>query len=144
MNKRTIHTLLFLFVCILSTYAESGFLYETSRGRKTMSAEETYSLLTQDCLHFVGTGGGGASHSALSSTIYTLFSADYQVDKTITGGGEGIVKRKVFGGEGMGSDYDDDPNRSNASPMGEAGALLALAVLWLMGKIRKGTIINQD
>lgn len=144
MNKRTIHTLLFLLVCIFSTYAESGFLYETSRGRKTMSAEETYSILIQDCLPFVGTGGGGVSHSALSSTIYTPFGADYQVDNKVIDGGDGMVKRKAFGGQGMGSDYDDDPNRSNASPVGEAGALLALAVLWLAGKIRKGIIINQD
>ncbi|MCM1034697.1 MAG: hypothetical protein NC038_03730 [Paludibacter sp.] len=86
-----------------------------------------------------GTASGNSTASSVRvagiyvSTIYAPFAAElpstYAAQEAF---GEGMVKRKAFGGMGMGSSDDDDPNRSKESPIGDAWALVVLALGYMV------------
>ena len=78
------------------------------------------------------------------STIYMPFSTETPAP-LVAVDNDGMVKRRAFGGEGMGSDNKDDPNRSEYSPLGDAWSMLLLALGYgiLIMIRKKNTIYNQ-
>lgn len=85
-------------------------------------------------------GGGGTYRS----TIYAPFSSETPATVASADNG-GMNKRRAFGGEGMGSDKEDDPNRSEYSPLGDAWSMLLFALGYgiLIMIRKKNTIYNQ-
>lgn len=85
--------------------------------------------------------GGGREYR---STIYAPFSSETPATAASADNG-GMNKRRAFGGEGMGSDKEDDPNRSEYSPLGDAWSMLLLALGYgiLIMIRKKNTIYNQ-
>lgn len=73
-------------------------------------------------------GGAGTYRS----TIYMPFSTETPAP-LVAVDNDGMVKRRAFGGEGMGSDNKDDPNRSEYSPLGDAWSMLLFAALAAVG-----------
>lgn len=78
------------------------------------------------------------------STIYAPFSSETPATVASADNG-GMNKRRTFGGEGMGSDKPDDPNRSEYSPLGDAWSMLLFALGYgiLIMIRKKNTIYNQ-
>ena len=89
----------------------------------------------------VSSVGGAGTYS---STLYTPFSTESPAP-LVAVDNDGMVKRRAFGGEGMGSDKEDDPNRSEYSPLGDAWSMLLLALGYgiLIMIRKKNTIYNQ-
>lgn len=85
--------------------------------------------------------GGGREYR---STIYMPFSTETPATVASADNG-GMNKRRAFGGEGMGSDKGEDPNRSEYSPLGDAWSMLLLALGYgiLIMIRKKNTIYNQ-
>ena len=89
----------------------------------------------------VSPAGGAGTYR---STIYTPVSPESPAP-LVAVDNDGMVKRRAFGGEGMGSDKEDDPNRSEYSPLGDAWSMLLLALGYgiLIMIRKKNTIYNQ-
>lgn len=89
----------------------------------------------------VSPAGGAGTYR---STIYMPFSTETPAP-LVAVDNDGMVKRRAFGGEGMGSDKEDDPNRSEYSPLGDAWSMLLLALGYgiLIMIRKKNTIYNQ-
>lgn len=77
----------------------------------------------------VSPAGGAGTYR---STIYMPFSTESPAP-LVAVDNDGMVKRRAFGGEGMGSDKEDDPNRSEYSPLGDAWSMLLFAALAAVG-----------
>lgn len=73
--------------------------------------------------------GGGREYR---STIYMPFSTETPATVASADNG-GMNKRRAFGGEGMGSDKGEDPNRSEYSPLGDAWSMLLFAAFAAVG-----------
>ena len=89
----------------------------------------------------VSPAGGAGTYR---STIYMPFSTETPAT-LVAVDNDGMVKRRAFGGEGMGSDKGEDPNRSEYSPLGDAWSMLLLALGYgiLIMIRKKNTIYNQ-
>lgn len=66
------------------------------------------------------------------STIYAPFSSETPAT-VASADNSGMNKWRAFGGEGMGSDKGEDPNRSEYSPLGDAWSMLLFAALAAVG-----------
>lgn len=107
-------------------------LLETSRTTYTVPLYTGVYLHTAEFGASCVTAAPVRNAGTYRSTIYAPFSSETPATAALADNG-GMSKRRAFGGGGMGSDYDDDPNRSKESPLGDAWSMLLFAALAAVG-----------
>lgn len=130
------------FVCspLLETNKQTIYTLSGCRDVSAPVVSSGVYSLTVSSVGVSSVGGAGT----YSSTLYTPFSTESPAP-LVAVDNDGMVKRRAFGGEGMGSDKEDDPNRSEYSPLGDAWSMLLLALGYgiLIMIRKKNTIYNQ-